>query len=83
MSLVFVVELGRNFRDLRGVPAFQLSMVFGCSRDSPGALFLSEPTAGLSTSDDGCLYSGAELDGDVSPDALLWLIPLWMVSICH
>lgn len=41
------------------------------SRSSPGALFLSELTAGLKTSDEWFLNSGAEFDGDVSPDALL------------
>lgn len=41
------------------------------SRSSPGALFLSELAAGLKTSDEWFLNSGAEFDGDVSPDALL------------
>jgi hypothetical protein len=77
MPLVFVVVLGRNFRVLSGVDD---------SRSSPGALFLSELAAGLRTSEDGFLNSGAEFDGEVSPDALLrpaWLSPLPVVSICH
>jgi hypothetical protein len=86
MSLVFAMVLGRNFRSLKGVPAFQLSTFLEDSRSSPGALFLSEWAAGLSNSDDGFLNSGAEFDGEVSPDALLtpaWLSPLPFVSICH
>lgn len=55
---------------------FQGSMAdLGGSRGSPIALALSVAAEGLSTSDDGCLYSGAEPDGDVSPDTLFWLIP--------
>ena len=86
MPLVFVVVLGRNFRGLNGVPAFKMSTVLDDSRSSPGALFLSELAAGLRTSEEGFLNSGAEFDGEVSPDALLklaWLSPLPSVSICH
>ena len=83
MSLGSVAVLGRNFRDLKGVPAFHVSTFLDESRSSPGALFLSEVAAGLKTSDDGFLNSGAEFDGEVSPDALLWLSPLPVVSICH
>jgi hypothetical protein len=86
MSLVISMVWGRNGRGLNGVPAFQLSTFFDDSRSSPGALFLSELAAGLRISEDGFLNSGAEFDGEVSPDALLtpaWLSPLPLVSICH
>ena len=78
------MELGRKFRGLKGAPKFQTSVLLEVSRSSPGALFLS--AAGLMTSLDELLNSGAEFEGDVSPDALLmlaWLIPLLLVSICH
>jgi hypothetical protein len=80
------MDVGRKFRDLSGVPGLQVSTFLEYSRGSPGALNLSGPAAALSTSDDGFLNSGAELDGDVSPDALAmpaWLRPLLLVSICH
>ena len=80
------MDVGRKFRDLKDVPAFQDSTFLEYSRSSPGALILSGPAAGLRTSDDAFLNNGAELDGDVSPDALLmpaWLRPLLLISICH
>jgi hypothetical protein len=60
-----------------------VSTVLDESRSSLGGLFLSELAAGLKTSDEGFLNSGAEFDGEVSPDALLWLSPLPLISICH
>jgi len=80
------MDVVRKFRDLKGVPAFQDSALLGLLCSSPGALILSEAIAEFSTSEDAFLNNGAEVDGDVSPDALLlsaWLIPLPFVSICH
>lgn len=80
------MDVVRRFRDRKGVPAFQESAFFDVSRSSPGALGLSGPIAGFSPSEDAFLNSGAEVEGDVSPDALLlpaWLRPLLFVSICH
>ena len=71
MSREVATELGRKLRDLNCVTGFHESIFLEDSRSSPGALFLSDPAAGLSTSVDGVLKSGAELDGDVSPEALL------------
>jgi hypothetical protein len=65
------MDVVRKFRDFNGVPAFQESALFEVLRSSPGALILSEPDAGLSTSEDAFLNNGAEVEGDVSPDALL------------
>lgn len=70
MSLEGVIAVDFRFRDLKGVPAFQDSTFLEYSRSSPGALILSGPTAELRTSEDAFLNNGAELDGDVSPDAL-------------
>lgn len=78
------MAVDRIFRGLYGVLMFQGSMAgLGGSLGSPIALALSVAAEGLSTSDDGCLYSGAEPDGDVSPDTLFWLIPLPRVNICQ
>jgi hypothetical protein len=70
MSLESVKGFGRKVRDLRGLLAFQYSVVLEYSRGSPGALVLSGPAAGLRTSEDEFLNSGAEPEGEVSPDAL-------------
>jgi hypothetical protein len=64
------MDVVRKFRDLIGVPAFRESALFEVFRSSPGALILS-PDAGFSTSEDAFLNNGAEVEGDVSPDALL------------
>jgi hypothetical protein len=71
MSRGMVMVFGRRFRDLNGVAVFQRSVFLDESRNSPGALCLSEPAPERKNSVDGFLSSGAEYDGDVSPDALL------------
>lgn len=86
MSRVGPEEADWKFRGLKGVRVCQVSTFPEDSRSSAGALFLSEGTAECNTSDDDFLYIGAELEGEVSPEALLmlaWLIPLILVSICH
>jgi hypothetical protein len=75
-----------EFRDLKELPGLQESNFLKWSRCSPRALNLSGPTVELSTSDGEFLSTGAELEGDISPDALAmpaWLSPLSLVSICH
>ena len=70
MSLEDAKVAGRNFRNLRFVSAFKVSTFLEYSRGSPGALILSEAFAAFKTSEDEFLNRGAELEGDVSPDAL-------------
>lgn len=70
MSLEDANATGRNVRNLTFVPAFQVSTFLEYSRGSPGALILSEAFATFKTSEDEFLNRGAELEGDVSPEAL-------------
>ena len=70
MSLEGAIAVGRKFRGFKEVPVFQDSTFLEYSRNSPGALNLSEPAMELRTSDDEFLNNGVEPDGDVSPDAL-------------
>jgi hypothetical protein len=79
MSLEDANGVDRKFRGLKEGPAFQDSTFLEYSRSSPGALTMSGPAARLRTSDDEFFNSGAELDGEISPDALAmpaWLRPL-------
>jgi hypothetical protein len=64
------MEVVRKFRDLKGEPAFQDSIFLDVSRSSPGALVLSGPVVESRHSEDVFLNKGAEVDGEVSPDAL-------------
>ena len=65
------MDVVRKLRGLKGLPAFQDPDLFEVLRSSPGALILSDPIVGFSASEDAFLKKGAEVDGDVSPDALL------------